>query len=200
MTTFASPNAAKLCLSAALIGLLAVMGGCAKTKTAKTAVPPPAALPADTSIVTGSVSAPSRQNPSAPAQNNPGTVTGVKTAALSNAQTAVATRTTENRISLAFPKKGYALSGAQSEQLAGFVRDAKKRNKRVKVIGIATPKRGKKSKAAKQEAREEASRRAKATSLFLRVYGLETKDMTITTKDQKPRKGLSRRRVELVLQ
>ncbi len=199
MSPFASRNAAKHCLSAALIGLLVAVGGCAKKKTAQTA-PPPAALAADGSIVTGSISPPSQQSPSARAQKNPGTVTGVKTAALSNAQTAVATRTTKNRISLAFPKKGYALSGAQSEQLAGFVRDAKKRNKKVKVIGIATPKKGAKSKAAKNQAREEASRRAKATSMFLRVYGLETKDMTITTADQKPRKGISPRRVEVVLQ
>ena len=67
-------------------------------------------------------------------------------------------------------------------------------------IGIATPKKGAKSKAAKLQAREEASRRAKATSMFLRVYGLQTEDMTITTADQKPRKGVSPRRVEVVLQ
>ena len=125
-----------------------------------------------------------------------GTVTRVKTAALGNTRTAVAKRTTKNKITLSFPKKGYALSGPQSAQLAGFVRDAKKANKRVRVIGIAATKK----KSALKKAREEASRRAKATSMFLRVYGLETKDMTITTANRKARKGTNPRQVEVVIQ
>ncbi|MEM8688767.1 MAG: hypothetical protein AAGF81_15650 [Pseudomonadota bacterium] len=190
-------KAGKIGVSVFFIGLLVVAGGCAKTKTQPLA-PPPVASGADTGIITGSVQPIAQANQPAVAKANPGTVSGVKTASIGTSRTAVATRTARNKITLAFPKKGYALSGAQSEQLAGFVRDAKKQKKRVKVIGIATAKQGSKSK--RQQAREEASRRAKATSMFLRVYGLTDNDMTITTADQRPKKGLSTRRVEVVLQ
>ena len=190
-------KAGKIAVSAALMGLLVVSGGCAKTKT-KPLAAPPAAAGTDSGIITGSVQPIAEANQPAITKANPGTVTGIKTGSIGTSRTAVATRTARNKITLAFPKEGYALSGAQSEQLAGFVKDAKKQNKRVKVIGIATAKKGSKSK--RQEAREEASRRAKATSMFLRVYGLQDDDMTITTADQRPKKGLSSRRVEVVLQ
>lgn len=192
-------RAGKLCLSIALLGTVVVVAGCARNKTEQVALPP-ASLTTDSSIVTGSIATPDLTEPSTKSTNNPGTVTGVTTVALSRSKTAVATRTKPNKLSLAFPKKGYALSGEQSAQLAGFVRDAKKNNKRVKVVGIATSARGSKSKHAQNKAREEANRRAKATSMFLRVYGLEDKDMTVTTVDQKPRKGASSRLVEVLIQ
>ena len=192
-----SLKAGKIGVSAVLVGLLVISGGCAKTKT-KPLAPPPVASGADTGIVTGSVQPVAQPNQPVVPKSSPGTVTGIKTASIGTSRTAVATRTARNKLTLAFPKKGYALSGAQSEQLAGFVRDAKKQNKRVKVIGIATAKKGAKSK--RLQAREEASRRAKATSMFLRVYGLESEDMIITTADQRPKKGASPRRVEVVLQ
>ena len=199
MSTQARLSAGKFYLSVALTGLLVAAGGCAKSKTAQVA-PPPAALASDSSIVTGSVTPGAQSAQTNTPQNNPGTVTGVKTARLATSSTAVATRTTKNKISLAFPKKGYALSGDQSAQLASFVKDAKGTKKRVKVIGIATSKKGAKNKGALEKARLEASRRAKATSLFLRVHGIETDDMTITTADARPRKGVSSRRVEVVFQ
>ncbi len=187
-------------LSAALVGTLIAIGGCAKKTNTEQVVPPPAALQSTGGIVTGSIATPAQTSQTDASKKNPGTVTGVKTAALRTSKSAVATRTKNNKITLAFPKKGYALSGDQSAQLAGFVRDAKKKGKRVKIVGIATPSRGSKSKSAMNKAREEANRRAKATSMFLRVYGLEDKDMTVTTADQKARKGASPRRVEVVFQ
>lgn len=199
MPTQACLPAGKFCFSIALVGLLVVAGGCAKNKTAQLA-PPPAALASDSSIVTGSTASASQAGQQSLPQKNPGTVTPLKSAALPTSATAVATRTTKNKISLAFPKTGYALSGDQSAQLATFVQDAKKTKKRVKVIGIATSKNGAKNKGAREKARLEASRRAKATSLFLRVHGIETDNMTITTADARPRKGVSSRRVEVVFQ
>ncbi len=199
MWTQGSFKVEKQCLSAALVGMLVVIGGCAKKQTEQVA-PPPAALTSGDSIVTGSIAAPAQSGQTQVRSKNPGTVTGVKTAALRTSKSAVATRTKSDKITLAFPKKGYALSGPQSAQLANFVRDAKKKQKRVKIVGIATPKRGAKSKSAMVKARDEANRRAKATSMFLRVYGLEDKDMTVTTADQKARKGVSSRRVEVVFQ
>ncbi len=199
MSTQARSRAGNFCFSIALMGLLVVPGGCAKNKTAQLASAPEA-LASDSSIVTGSTSSASQAGQQNIPQKNPGTVTPLKTAALATSATAVATRTTKNKISLAFPKKGYALSGDQSAQLARFVQDAKKTKKRVKVIGIATSKKGAKNKGTREKARLEASRRAKATSLFLRVHGIETDDMTITTADARPRKGISSRRVEVVFQ
>lgn len=192
-------NLGKRSLSIALFSVLVVATGCAKNKTEQI-TPPPAALTPDSGIVTGSIAPPVSPTPRQPNSANQGTVSGVKTASLGGGQTAVATRTKANKLSLAFPKKGYTLSGKQSAQLASFVRDAKKNNKRVKVVGIATPAGGRKSKSAQKKAREEATRRAKATSMFLRVYGLEEKDMTVTTVDQKPRKGRSARRVDVLIQ
>ncbi len=196
MSTQVCRTAGKICLSAVLLGSLVASAGCAKNKTSQTA-PPPAALTSGPSLVTGSISAPAQTSAT---RSNPGTVTGVKTAALGTATTAVATRTTKNKISLAFPKKGYALSGDQSAQIASFVKDAKRSKKRIKVIGIATAKKGAKDKGAMEKARLEAKRRAKATSMFLRVYGIETDDMTITTADARPQKGVSPRRVEVAFQ
>ncbi len=199
MSTQACRIAGKICLSAGFLGVVVLTGGCAKNKTSQ-AAPPPAALASGPSIVTGSVSSPAQATQTSVARNNPGTVTGVKTAALGTARSAVATRTNKNKISLAFPKEGYALSGAQSAQIERFVRDAKKSKKRVKVIGIATSKKGAKNKGAMEKARLEARRRAKATSMFLRVYGIGNDDMIITTADARPQKGVSPRRVEVAFQ
>ena len=200
MWTQGSFKVGRQCLSAALVGTLIVIGGCAKKTKTEQVAPPPAALQSGGGIVTGAIAAPAQTSQADTIRKNPGTVTGVKTAALGTSKSAVATRTKNNKITLSFPKKGYALSGDQSARLAGFVRDAKKKGKRVKVVGIATPQRGAKSKTAMKKARAEANRRAKATSMFLRVYGLEDKDMSVTTADQKARKGVSSRRVEVVFQ
>ena len=67
----------------------------------------------------------------------------VKTAALGGAATATQPRT--KSLSLSFPKNGYTLSGDQNDKLASFVKRARANKKRVQVIGIATPSKGKKT-------------------------------------------------------
>lgn len=90
--------------------------------------------------------------------------------------------------------------GEQSEKLSKFVKEARTQNKKIKVIGVAQAKSGKKHAQAREKARLEAKKRAKATSRFLRVYGLKLEDMVFAMMDERPTKKRDPWRVDLVLQ
>ena len=165
---------------------------------------------ADTSIVTGSITP--RQGTGTAAQGSSrsealttGSLTPpapaakpVKTAALGGAPTAAVKRpkTAPNRLSLVFPKNSYTLSANQTEELGALVQKAKASKRKVKVIGIARAGKGKKH----AKARLDADKRAKAASMFLRVYGLQAKDMIVTTADERRSRRKKANRVDIVLQ
>lgn len=167
---------------------------------------------ADTSIVTGSIS----QDPQAGTASKSGTLTAgqektpslvpppipgakpVKTVALGGAPTATVKRARKvgDKLSLVFPKNSYTLSSDQSDDLSALVQKAKASKRKVKVIGIARSGKGKKQ----AKARLAANRRAKAASMFLRVHGLEAKDMIITTADERRSRRRNTNRVDIFLQ
>ena len=122
----------------------------------------------------------------------------VKTAALGGAPTGTVkrSRSAPNRLSLNFPKNSYTLSASQTEDLGALVKKAKASKRKVKVIGIARAGKGKKH----AKARLEADKRAKAASMFLRVYGLQARDMIVTTADERRSRGKKANRVDIVIQ
>ncbi len=174
---------------------------------------------ADTSILTGSIGDSDAASAAVPAPTKSGTLASadlsvpaevglkpgekpVKTVALGGAATSTAASTKRNlkRMSLVFPKDSYTLAGDQTSDLSAIVQKAKASKRKVKVIGVARTKRGKKHAASREKARLAATRRAKAASMFLRVYGLKPENMIVTTADERASRGKKANRVDIVLQ
>ncbi|MEM7425958.1 MAG: hypothetical protein AAF441_07670 [Pseudomonadota bacterium] len=202
---------------------VSVLAGCKTTSTETTGSvtgnQPGTVQIADTSILTGSIDGTGASDAAVPAPARSGTLTtadlkvpaevalkpgekAVKTVALGNAATgtAASTKRTLSRMSLTFPKDSYTLASDQTADLSALVQKAKTDKRKVKVIGIAQSRKGKKHAKARAKARLAANRRAKAASMFLRVYGLTAKDMIVTTADERAARGKNANRVDIVLQ
>ncbi len=101
--------------------------------------------------------------------------------------------------SLVFPENGYTLANEQLKRLSKFVEKLRAGNKKVKVISfVGTKKNNKHVKAPEKDLRE-ANRRAKATAMFLRIYGLASENIAITTTDESRAENGDPRQVNIVV-